>query len=240
MNRVKRAGLDPDVKRQIWRMFNRIARRYDRLNHLLSLRRDVTWRYRMRELLPERDRVRLADIATGTGDVLLTLSEDPRVVSGVGVDMAGEMLHCAHDKVAQRRGRAPLRLVRGDASFLPLADASVDAATNAFGIRNIPDVDEALREMHRVLTPGGKALILEFSLPPWPLRCPYLLYFRRVLPWIGGAMSGDSEAYYYLNTSVEAFPYGEAFCERMRAAGFAEVRAHRQSLGIATIYEAVR
>jgi demethylmenaquinone methyltransferase/2-methoxy-6-polyprenyl-1,4-benzoquinol methylase len=130
-----------------------------------------------------------------------------------------------------------LSLYRGDACAVGFADRSFDAVTIAFGIRNLPDVPAALREMHRVLRPGGRALILEFSLPANRLiRAGYLTYFRHVLPAIGRMVSGDAHAYRYLNASVEDFPYGEAFASLMRDAGFASVRAETLTSGVATLY----
>lgn len=229
----------PPSRQDVWRMFDRIAHRYDLLNRLLSFRQDVAWRKRLARLLPDRPDLRVLDLATGTGDVLLSLHHNSgRVQSGVGVDMAGKMLAIGHEKIAARDLSKTLRMVRGDAMTIAFDDASFDAVTIAFGIRNVLDVCEALREMRRVLRPGGRALVLEFSLPGNALfRAGYLFYFRHVLPRIGGLISGDSYAYRYLNETVESFPYGEAFCALMRDAGFADVRAHPLTFGIATIYE---
>ncbi|MBM3289381.1 MAG: bifunctional demethylmenaquinone methyltransferase/2-methoxy-6-polyprenyl-1,4-benzoquinol methylase UbiE [Candidatus Hydrogenedentes bacterium] len=227
------------ARTDVWRMFDRIAHRYDLLNRVLSMRQDVAWRRRLAQMLPARDDLRVLDLATGTGDVLLALRAGcPRVRSGVGMDMAGKMLELGKDKF-EDRGQAPaLQMVRGDATCIPAADGSFDAATIAFGIRNVLDVGAALREMHRVLRPGGRVLILEFSLPPNALvRRAYLLYFRNVLPRIGGIVSGDSHAYRYLNQTVETFPYGDAFCDLMRGAGFSGVTQVPLTFGIATIYQ---
>jgi demethylmenaquinone methyltransferase/2-methoxy-6-polyprenyl-1,4-benzoquinol methylase len=223
----------------VWRMFDRIAPRYDLLNRLLSMRRDVAWRKRLATLLPKHDPLTVLDLATGTGDVLLALRRNcARVRSGVGVDMAGRMLGIGKEKFESTGNASVLRMVRGDATRLAVAESSFDAVTIAFGIRNVLDVGAALREMRRVLKPGGRALILEFSLPAFaPLRAGYLLYFRHVLPRIGGLVSGDAYAYRYLNQTVETFPYGEAFCELMRKAGYQDVRAHPLTFGIATIYQ---
>jgi demethylmenaquinone methyltransferase/2-methoxy-6-polyprenyl-1,4-benzoquinol methylase len=220
-------------------MFDRIAHRYDLLNRLLSFRQDVIWRKRLATLLPDRPDLRVLDLATGTGDVLLSLYRtSERVKSGVGVDMAGKMLAIGRQKILAQSLGQHLRMVRGDAMYIAFDDASFDAVTIAFGIRNVLDVSGALREIRRVLTPGGRALVLEFSLPKNALfRAGYLFYFRHVLPRIGALISGDSYAYRYLNKTVESFPYGEAFCALMRDAGFTEVKAHPLTLGIATIYE---
>jgi demethylmenaquinone methyltransferase/2-methoxy-6-polyprenyl-1,4-benzoquinol methylase len=220
-------------------MFDRIAHRYDLLNRVLSMRQDVAWRKRLARMLPERDDLRVLDLATGTGDVLLTLRAGcPRVRSGVGMDMSGKMLAFGKEKFEDSGQASALQMVRGDAMRIAAADASFDVVTISFGIRNVLDVDVALREMHRVLKPGGRILILEFSLPSNALlRWAYLLYFRNVLPRIGGLVSGDSYAYRYLNQTVETFPFGEAFAALMRKAEFKNVGMTPLTFGIATIYQ---
>lgn len=227
------------ARTDVWRMFDRIAHRYDLLNRVLSMRQDVAWRKRLATLLPERDDLRVLDLATGTGDVLLTLrAASPRVRSGVGMDMSGKMIYIGKDKFEDSGQASALQMVRGDAMRIAAASTSFDVVTISFGIRNVLDVDAALREMHRVLKPGGRVLILEFSLPKNALlRWAYLLYFRNVLPRIGGLVSGDSYAYRYLNQTVETFPYGEAFAELIRSAGFTDVKMTPLTFGIATIYQ---
>lgn len=221
-----------------WRMFDRIAPRYDLLNRVLSGGTDVAWRKKMAKHLPERPNMRLLDMATGTGDVMLMLHGlDKNIASAVGMDMSWGMLHLGWGKIRQRKLEGVFSMVRSDAQAIAAPDGSFDAATIAFGIRNVPDYAKGLREMHRVLKPGGRALILEFSLPANLLfRALYLWYFRNVLPRIGAVVSGDSYAYKYLNQTVEAFPYGEAFCDVMSAAGFENVRAIPLTFGIASIY----
>jgi len=220
-------------------MFDRIAPRYDLLNRLLSFRQDVAWRKRLARLLPDKPALRVLDLATGTGDVLLALyRQSGRVSCGVGIDMAGKMLSIGQRKIGDQRLNRRLSLVRGDAMRIAFQDASFDAVTIAFGIRNVSDVPAALEEMRRVLAPGGRALILEFSLPGNAVfRAAYLFYFRHICPRIGALISGDRYAYRYLNQTVETFPYGEAFCVLMRSARFRSVRAHPLTFGIATIYE---
>lgn len=223
-------------------MFDRIAPRYDLLNRLLSAGRDVAWRRRMANFLPDRGPLHLLDVATGTGDQVFSLLASNRgVVRATGVDMAERMLDVGREK-ALRKGLADVvRLSTGDATALPEPDASYDVATISFGIRNVIDVPRALREMARVLKPGGRVLILEFSLPTAPVLRPlYLFYLRHVLPLVGGLLSGDLKAYRYLNVTIESFPYGEAFCRLLREAGFVEVRANPLTLGVATIYQGDR
>lgn len=219
-------------------MFDRIAHRYDLLNRLLSGGRDRAWRKRMLSLLPSGNELEILDLACGTADVLLSLAKGSgRVKSGVGLDMSAEMLLIGADKIKREGLGDKLRLVRSDASVIPAPNTSFDTITIAFGIRNVIDVPEALREMYRCVKPGGRVLILEFSLPRNRLiRAAYLVYFRKILPLIGGIISGDNYAYRYLNETVESFPYGEAFVGLMSEAGFDRVEQHEQTFGVATIY----
>lgn len=227
----------PPSRRDVWRMFDRIAPRYDLLNHLLSLNRDRAWRKRMVRFLPEGGNLAVLDLATGTGDQLLSLYVTGTVSFGVGLDMAAEMMAIGLKKIEARGLADRLMMVRGDASAIPFADSSFDAVTITFGIRNLVDVRAGLAEMYRILRPHGRALILEFSLPNNSLlRRSYLLYFRHLLPRLGAVISGDRQAYRYLNQTVESFPYGDEFRALMRDAGFGAVVAYPLTLGVATIY----
>jgi demethylmenaquinone methyltransferase/2-methoxy-6-polyprenyl-1,4-benzoquinol methylase len=236
----KVAGVLPP-KSESWKMFNRIAPTYDALNRVLSAGVDRSWRRRLaRELPSEPRQLRLLDLATGTGDQLLMLLEEApdRFVSATGADPAAHMLVRAHRKKLPRcLGIPQPQWVEASADKLPFADDSQDVVTMSFGIRNVPDPLAALREIRRVLTPVGRVLILEFSLPGNALiRHSYLTYFRHVLPAIGGFFSGDRDAYRYLNTTVEDFPHGEAFCQLMTGAGFIDARAIPLTQGIASLY----
>jgi demethylmenaquinone methyltransferase/2-methoxy-6-polyprenyl-1,4-benzoquinol methylase len=232
----------PPSRREAWKMFDRIAHRYDLLNRLLSFGQDSIWRRRVARLLPDGSDLHLLDLATGTADLLLSLKRrSARVEFGVGLDMAARMLAIGRQKITRTNQTGKLTLVRSDACRLPFDDSTFSAVTIAFGIRNVIDIPLALREMHRVLKPNGRTLILEFSLPENRfIRRIYLLYFRRVLPAIGGLISGDSLAYHYLNETVETFPYGQDFCRLMEDADFANVKANRLTLGVATIYQGDR
>jgi demethylmenaquinone methyltransferase/2-methoxy-6-polyprenyl-1,4-benzoquinol methylase len=224
-------------------MFNRIAKTYDSVNRLLSFGLDVGWRKKVGLLLPKKEQVALLDLATGTADqVLLLCKEHPQQISeAIGMDLSEGMLEKGREKVVQLKLQDIIRLETGDAVNIPSENSSFDAITISFGIRNVPDVPTSLREMHRVLRPEGKTLILEFSMPKNPIvRFGHLFYLRYVLPLVGGLISGDYEAYKYLNTSIEAFPYGESFCSLMREAGFSTVRQHPVTFGIATIYEGIK
>ncbi len=220
-------------------MFDRIAKRYDLLNRILSFRRDVAWRRFLYERLPEGSGLEVLDLATGTGDVLLGLAAaGEKVATGVGLDKSSKMLAYGARKVEERGLSGKLKLMRGDASDLGIRGNCFDAATMAFGIRNVPDVGRTLREIGRILKPGGRVLILEFSLPGNRIiRGLYLFYFRHILTRIGAIVSGDQDAYRYLNRTVEEFPRGEAFCSLMRDAGFKSVKAHPLTFGVATLYQ---
>jgi len=219
-------------------MFDRIAPRYDLLNRLLSGGTDVLWRKRMARHLPPGERLALLDLATGTGDQIFSLLKaSPRIWSAVGLDRSVGMLEIGRGKVDRRALGLRVKLKEGDATAVSEPDRAYDVVTISFGIRNVTSVPAALADMLRVLKPGGRLLILEFSLPkPGLFRKLYLLYLRRILPAIGGIISGDRQAYRYLNETIESFPHGDAFCALMRDAGFTGVRSDPLSLGIASIY----
>ena len=220
------------------RLFTAIAPRYDFLNHLLSLNVDRAWRRAAVARLgweARPDGVYL-DLCAGTLDLAATLARAPgfrgRVV---GADFVVPML-------AGGRGKSPRTApVAADALELPFPDVSFDGATVGFGVRNLADLDQGLREAHRVLRPGARFVVLEFATPRFaPLRALYLFYFRRVLPAIGRAVSKHREAYTYLPESVLAFPEPEALAERLRAAGFRDVAYELRTGGICAIHHGTR
>jgi demethylmenaquinone methyltransferase/2-methoxy-6-polyprenyl-1,4-benzoquinol methylase len=207
-------------------MFDRIAHRYDALNRVLSFGMDTGWRRRALAHLPRPPSptagLRVLDVATGTADVALLLLRRDDVAAVTGVDVSSEMLARGRDKAAVHPRGAALTLAPGDATALPFADGSFNAVTMAFGLRNVIDLDGALRELRRVLAPGGRAIVLEFGTPrPGPFAALYGAYRRHVLPRIGGALSGDAGAYRYLDRTIATFPSGEALRARFDAAGFA-------------------
>lgn len=219
-------------------MFDRIAPTYDLLNHLLSLGRDFSWRRRAACALPTSEGLKVADLATGTGDLLMAmLRERPRVAEAVGLDVSEEMLKIALRKISERGFADRVRLVCDDAVRSALPGDNFDAVTMGFGIRNTPDVEATLREIHRLLKPGGTAVVLEFSLPRSALlRGGYLAYLRSVVPVLGTLLSGSRSAYRYLNESIEAFYRPDEFCALMRETGFTEVSAIPLTWGVASIY----
>ena len=222
-------------------MFDAIAPRYDLLNHALSLGIDRRWRRRAIRALGLGPADVLLDVCTGTADVALQARASAGVARVVGVDFAGRMLALGREK-ARRAGEAGrIALVRGDATRLPVRDASVDAVSVAFGIRNVEEPERACSEMARVLRPGGRLAILEFGVPRLPgIRTLYLWYFKYLLPRVGRRVSGHGAAYSYLPASVGAFPPPAAFVTILRQSGFASVEAVPLTVGIVYLYTARR
>ena len=220
-------------------IFNRIAKRYDLLNRLLSFGQDTIWRQKLSQAIPQLASIRYLDLGTGTGDVLFSMVQKwgaHRFSSVVGMDMAKDMLEEAKKK--QTKWGINATFIQADAANLPLEDQSVDLVSMAFAIRNVNNMTAVLVEIYRVLAPGGKLLILEFGLPHnvW-VRGIYLLYFRHILPFLGGWISGDRAAYRYLNQSVESFPYGNAFLLHLKQAGFDAIQTTSLTGGIVFLYE---
>ncbi len=219
-------------------MFDAIAGRYDLLNTVLSAGLDRYWRRRAIATLNLTGRERLLDVCTGTAEVALGAA---RKVGGaarvVGVDFSGAMLTCGLEKVKRAELSPRVQLIRGDAMGLPVASASVDATTIAFGIRNVQQPAVACRELFRVLKPGGRLAILEFGLPVIPAVRPlYLWYFNHVLPRIGSAVSRNTSAYTYLPESVGSFQFGDEFARMLSDAGFSQVRSRPLAFGIVYLY----
>ena len=235
------ANSEPSRK-DVWRMFDRIAPRYDLINRWLSFGLDVSWRKRMASLLPEGESLAVLDLATGTADQLLLLCDEcDRIDQAVGMDLSENMLEVGRKKVAASRRCDCINLKMGDAVNIPEEDHMYHAVTISFGIRNVLDMEASMKDMLRVLRPNGRALILECSLPENALmRIGHVAYLRYAVPLIGAIISGDMEAYRYLNKTVETFPSGEAFCELMRSAGFEHVKANPVTFGVATIYQGDR
>jgi demethylmenaquinone methyltransferase/2-methoxy-6-polyprenyl-1,4-benzoquinol methylase len=217
-------------------MFDRIAPRYDLLNRLLSAGIDRRWRRAAADALGLGGEARVLDLCTGTGDLLVeALGRGPRR-HGVGIDLSEQMLVRGVAKL-RRRGFSPrAAMAAGDGERLPLRDRRFDGALVSFGIRNIGRPGEALREIHRVLGPGGRLVILEFAMPTGLLGTLYRFYFGRVLPRIGGLVSGDPSAYAYLPASVERFLAPEELGQLMREAGFEGVSFRPLTGGVAYLH----
>jgi demethylmenaquinone methyltransferase/2-methoxy-6-polyprenyl-1,4-benzoquinol methylase len=217
-------------------MFDRIAPRYDLLNRVLSAGIDVRWRRAAVDLLQLPRAARVLDLCTGTADLLVEALRRDADSRGVGVDLSSGMLVRGARKLRERRLDARGGLVGGDAERLPLRDAWFDGALVAFGIRNVSDNPRALREARRVLKPGGRLVVLEFSMPRGLLGRVYRFYFRRVLPLVGRVVSGDNSAYTYLPASVAVFPEPAEFGALLVQAGFKDVRWRALTGGIAHLY----
>jgi demethylmenaquinone methyltransferase/2-methoxy-6-polyprenyl-1,4-benzoquinol methylase len=214
-------------------IFSSIAERYDLANHLLSGGLDFLWRARAVRIVEKWQPRSILDLATGSGDLALAMQKKIPQARIVGADFCLPML-----KIAARKQLRPL--VVADGTNLPFADGSFDAVTVAFGLRNMESWPGALREMSRVLSPGGHLLILDFSLPHPPLDAPYRFYLHRVLPKIAGALTGNRAGYEYLGESIESFPSGGAMCRLIEDNNFRDAHALPLAAGIVSIYTAVK
>jgi len=223
-------------------MFDRIAPAYDVLNHLLSFGRDFSWRRRLTDAVSQDEKLRVLDLATGTGDVLISLlRKNPNISEAVGLDISENMLTLCRKKIARHKLTERIKLVRADVAVNNLSDESFDVVTMSFGIRNTPNASKTLTEIRRLLKPGGTALILEFSMPVNQIfRSFYLFYLRFFVPLFGHMLSGDNHAYRYLNTSIENFHRPEDFCRIMQKVGFANVIAKPLTFGIACLYQGTK
>jgi demethylmenaquinone methyltransferase/2-methoxy-6-polyprenyl-1,4-benzoquinol methylase len=216
------------------KMFGSIARRYDLANHVLSCGIDFYWRARAADIVASWQPDKIADVATGTGDLALALQKKLPDADVTGVDFLREMLELARYKGVRR-------VVLADAMRLPFADASFDCVTIAFGLRNLENYSAGLAEICRILNTNGHLLVLEFSLPTMPvLRAAYRFYLHRCLPLLGSCLTQQKSAYDYLGESIERFPSGNAMCELMRANGYDSPSFKCLTGGIVTIYTAAK
>lgn len=224
-------------------MFSRIARCYDRANRILSGGIDVWWRRRLVGAVKQTHPGNVLDLATGSGDVAFALSRQlPKTAKITGMDFCQPMLDEAVQKKASsdanRYDNVDFRL--GDGLALPLDNALFDAVTIAFGLRNMADRHRSLTEMNRVLTPGGKLFVLEFSQPQRWLRPFYFFYLRRILPLVAGVVTGDRSAYVYLNNTIAQFPDAPALATEIAAAGFTKISIHRLTFGVVALHVATK
>lgn len=232
---------DADKKQQVADMFNNISGTYDFLNHFMSLGIDIIWRKKAIRALKTSRPERLLDVATGTGDFALEAINmlQPRKV--IGVDISEGMLAVAREKIAKKGLGDQFEVALADSENLPFADGTFDAVTVAFGVRNFENLEKGLTDIHRVLKPGGKAVILEFSKPKgFPIKQLYHFYFNRVTPLIGKVFSKDYRAYSYLPESVAQFPDGKQFTDILQRVGFYQALSRPQTFGICTIYIATK
>ena len=217
-------------------IFNDIAPRYDLLNHLLSMNIDKGWRKKAMKYIGEQEKECLLDAACGTGDFSIAAYR-AGVKQVTGIDISANMVEVGRKKVSEMGLEQVISLQHGDSEQMEFPDHSFDVVTVAFGVRNFEHLELGLREMQRVLRPGGKVIILEFSMPEhFPMKQLYRFYFRHILPSIGGWISGNKGAYTYLPESVMKFPQGRHFLDILEKCGFEKSIQRKLSFGIASLY----
>lgn len=227
---------DQQKKLQVEQMFDQIAPKYDFLNHFLSLGIDKLWRKKAIRILSKFKSDSLLDVATGTGDFAIAAAKlKPKKI--IGFDLSEQMLNVGRVKVKKLGLSSLIEFQKGDSEAMPFADKQFDAITVAFGVRNFENLENGLKEFHRVLKDDGVAIILEFSKPKYfPMKQLYLFYFFRILPLVGRMVSKDQSAYSYLPESVMAFPDDVKFLNLLQQIGFSRTSQKRLTFGIATIY----
>jgi len=230
-----------DKARQVRDMFDSIAPAYDFMNRAMTMGIDRLWRRKAVRLLRDCQHDDILDIATGTGDLAIRLARELDPIAVTGVDLSEGMIEIGRGKVEKEGLADVVSLSLGDCLLLPFTDASFDAVTCAYGVRNFADLAAGYREMHRVLRPGGKVVILELSTPTSAFIRPlYDLYTRHIIPTVGRMVSKDVRAYSYLPESIAAVPQGDEMTAIMLGAGFSEARAIPLTFGVCTIYEGVK
>lgn len=227
-------------KEQVAKMFDNISEDYDGLNRVISLGIDVSWRKKVVKLVGENNPQQILDIATGTGDLALMMSQlNPEKI--VGLDISEGMLNVGKQKVAKANLSEKIKMVVGDSENIPFPDNTFDAITVSFGVRNFENLDKGLTEILRVLKPGGKFVVLETSNPTkFPFKQGYKLYTNFILPIIGKLFSKDKVAYSYLSESANSFPFGEAFNNILQKNGFKNAKNIPVTFGVASIYTALK
>ena len=234
---IKPYGEEGTKAVQVERMFNHIAPTYDQLNHTLSMGIDRSWRRKAIHTLRPYHPQQILDIATGTGDFAILACRELQPQFLIGADISEGMMEVGREKVQQAGLADKVSFAREDCTALSFADATFDAVTVAFGVRNFEHLDIALGEMCRVLRPNGHLVILELSTPDrFPMKQLFTLYSKVVMPLIGKLISKDNSAYTYLPESIRAFPQGEVMQRSIRNAGFSQVRFRRLTFGICTLY----
>jgi demethylmenaquinone methyltransferase/2-methoxy-6-polyprenyl-1,4-benzoquinol methylase len=228
-------------KEQVATMFNNISGTYDFLNHFLSLGIDILWRKKAIKELKSLKPKNILDVATGTGDFAFESIKILKPDQIVGVDISSGMLEVAKRKIAQRNLGHIFSVKLGDSEKLPFSDNQFDAITVAYGVRNYENLEKGLADMYRVLKPGGKIVILEFSKPQqFPIKQTYNFYFKHITPFFGKLFSKDGRAYSYLPESVAAFPDGKAFTNLMETVGFSQTKQTTLTFGISSIYTGIK
>ena len=225
-------------KEQVAQMFDTISGNYDGLNRVISFGTDIKWRKKVLAMVKSKNPTTILDIATGTGDLAILMSETG-ASKIVGLDISAGMLEVGRKKIIEKKLTNKIEMNLGDSEKMPFEDNSFDAITVAFGVRNFETLEKGLDEILRVLKPNGIFVILETSVPEeFPFKQGYKFYSKNILPLIGRLFSKDDSAYQYLSESASVFPYGEALNNILRKIGFIDVESHPQTFGVATIYAA--
>ncbi len=226
-----------EKKDQVAMMFNNIASRYDFMNRFLTAGIDVRWRKKAIQQLAQLQPKKVLDVATGTGDIAILTYQQIHPEKITGIDISEGMLELGRKKIEKLQLSDKIELLKGDSEQLPFADNSFDAITVAFGVRNFQNLEKGLAEMLRVLVPGGKLVVLEFSKPPNRIfRALCNFYTDVITPAVGRLFANNQKAYQYLNDSVQAFPEGQTFVNILQQAGFSDTYCKQLSFGICTIY----
>ncbi|MFT3902893.1 MAG: bifunctional demethylmenaquinone methyltransferase/2-methoxy-6-polyprenyl-1,4-benzoquinol methylase UbiE [Niabella sp.] len=225
-------------KEQVAEMFDKIAGRYDLVNRVLSARTDVHWRKKAIRMMGKWKPRQVLDVATGTGDMAIMAAKMLDLEKITGIDISTQMLEVGIKKVNKEGLQNKIELLKGDSENIPFADARFDAAMAAFGVRNFENLEKGLSEMHRVLKPGGKLLIIEFSKPKSFFKVLYKLYMTVVAPQVAAMLKQEKGAYQYLNKTAHAFPEREAFTAILDKVGFKRTKYKALTLGICCIYTA--
>jgi len=228
---------DLGKKEQVTKMFDTISGDYDGLNRVISFGIDIKWRKKVVKLVNASKPDSILDIATGTGDLAINLAET-NASKIVGLDISSGMLEIGKQKINKKGLDTKIEMILGDSENMPFEDNAFDAITVAFGVRNFETLENGLKEIYRVLKPGGTFVILETSMPTkTPYKQGYNFYTKNILPLIGKAFSKDRSAYKYLCESASVFPFGEALNNILRNIGFINVEDFPQTMGVATIYK---
>jgi demethylmenaquinone methyltransferase/2-methoxy-6-polyprenyl-1,4-benzoquinol methylase len=225
-------------KEQVAQMFDTISGNYDGLNRVISFGIDIKWRKKVLKLVSDKNPKTVLDIATGTGDlaILMTNTSAEKII---GLDISAGMLEVGRNKIKAKNLSDKIEMILADSENMPFEDNTFDAITVAFGVRNFENLEKGLAEILRVLKPDGIFVILETSVPDkTPYKQGYTFYSKNILPLIGKLFSKDNSAYQYLSESASVFPYGEALNNILRKIGFIEVKSMPQTFGVATIYSA--
>ena len=225
-------------KEQVAQMFDTISGNYDGLNRVISFGIDIKWRKKVLKLVSDKNPKTVLDIATGTGDlaILMTNTSAEKII---GLDISAGMLEVGRNKIKAKKLSDKIEMILADSENMPFEDNTFDAITVAFGVRNFENLEKGLAEILRVLKPNGIFVILETSVPDkTPYKQGYTFYSKNILPLIGKLFSKDNSAYQYLSESASVFPYGEALNNILRKIGFIEVKSMPQTFGVASIYSA--